>query len=206
MTRTEATLSSVIVLLVFACAVIVTAGHISNRLAADNMGALAGHLGYAFFIEPYYSQLDCSGEMGSFTPVVLFVVWLVTTGLIAKARRLNRRFRPAFLVIFPALAVCAFNGVFDTGDVGPAIEPAAVVALIGAVIYEISFAGRWSRISLAVITFGLCAAYGVNTGLGFWGIIVACTTMTVVQLVWSGIEMDVFGSTYAIQGRQFQYR
>jgi len=206
MTRTEATLSSMIVVLVVACAVIVAAAQISNRLAADNAGVLAGHLGYAFFVEPYYSQLDCSGEMGAFTPIVLFVCWLVTAGLIAKARRLNRRFRPAFLVIFPALAVCAFNGVFDTGDAAPAIEPAAIVALIGAIIYEVSFAGRWSRISLAAITFGLCAAYGVNTGLGFWGVIVACTTATVVQLVWSGLEMDVFGSTYATQSRQFQYR
>ena len=206
MTRNEVTLTSVTAVLVLACAVLLGTMYVGSTLMSDVDGKYVKLIGYVFFIEPHFSTVDCSGDIGSHTPLVVFAGWMVTAALVAKVRRQNRRFRLACLVAFPALAICAFNGVFDTGDIMPSVEPAAVVAVIGVVLYEIANAGSWTRLSLAVITFGLCAAYGVNTGFGFWGTVVASGTMALVQLLWSGLEMNLFDSTCVLQGRKFQYR
>lgn len=206
MIRNEATLSSIMIVLVLACVVLLGTLYVGDTVMSDVDGKYVKLLGYVSFVEPHFSTVDCLGDMGSYTPFLIFAVWLATAALIVKLRRQNRRFRLAFLVAFPSLAVCAFNGVFDTGGIMPSVEPAAVVAVIGVVLYEVAYAGSWTRLSTAVITFGLCSVYGINTGLEFWGTLIACGTMSVVQLLWSGLEMDLFDSTCILQGRRFQYR
>ena len=209
MRRTESTLSSIVIVAAFVGTLVYPVLNVSAGLSgADYVAAYFHQLAYLFFIEPYYSALDGAGAAAG--PLqhaaVLFVLWLAIAALVARARQQNHRYRMAFLVLFPALAIYAFNILFDAGAQAPSVEPAAVVALIGSIIYEIYYAGKWSRVCLTIITFGLCSAYALHTALGFWGAIAASGTMAIVQLVWSGIELNLFNSTYVLHDRKFQCR
>ncbi|HUS59405.1 MAG TPA: hypothetical protein VM141_12205 [Planctomycetota bacterium] len=162
-------------------------------------------LGYAFFIEPYFSEL---GRHVGFqlVPAMVFLVWMLTAAALTKVRRENRRFRLSFLVLLPPLSICAFNGLFDAGSSMPIVAPAAVLTLIGVVIYEIAYAEGWARIMTCIASAVLCISYGLHTGLGLWGSIVASFAMVLVQLAWSSVEMQVFSLTSPFYNRKFQYR
>jgi len=159
-------------------------------------------LGYAFFIEPYFSVLSGTYD---FVPAVVFGIWLLTAGALAKMRRENRQFRPVLLLLLPPMSICAFNALFNTG-VMLLVAPTAIMAVIGVIIYEVAYAEGWVRIATSAVTAALCLAYGMHTGLGAWGSIVASFMIALVQLVWSAAEMRVFNLTSHFCNRKFQYR
>lgn len=191
--------------LVALCAAICLAVFALVQLHANPAGA-APRLAYVFLIEPWFTEVSAANAAGSMTAGVVFLTWLIIAGLVVKSRSDCRRFRTGFLVALPALAICAFNAVFDAGCNVPGVAPAAMVALIGTLIYELAFARNWSRLCMVMVTFILCAAYGAHTSLGPWGTLVSACTMGAVQLVWSGIEMSALDLTFGMQNRKFGYR
>ena len=154
-----------------------------------------------FFIEPFYSAAPPEMQGG-----VVFATWLAVAAVIFKSRKQSRGFRMVLLMMLPTAAVCAFNGLFDVGAMTPAVGPTAVVALIGALLYELAIFCTLGRMSLATITFAVCGTYGVFTGLGLWGAGIAALAMAVAQLAWSGVEMNLFRLTSALRDRKFVYR
>jgi len=164
-------------------------------------GGLLSRAGAVFFVEPFAGSGPAGGWQG-----LAFAAWLALAWLIAKSHRPNHRFRVASLLLAPPLSICVFNAVFDVGGAPPNIAPTAVVALIGALFYEISLACKWSRLTLAGVTFAACAGYGVATSLGLWGAFVAALAMAAVQIAWSGMEINVSRLTSASRRREFQYR
>ena len=158
-------------------------------------------LGSVFFIEPFYSAASPEMRGG-----VIFATWLIVAAVIFKSRKQCRGFRMVMLMLLPTAAVCAFNGLFEVSAMTPAVGPTAVVALIGAVLYELAIFCTLGRMSLATITFAVCGAYGIFTGLGLWGTGIAALAMTVAQLTWSGVEMNLFRLTSALRDRRFEYR
>jgi hypothetical protein len=164
--------------------------------------SLVSRVGSVFFIERF-----STGEYaGALVAKLICGTWLVVAGLILKARKESRSVRMASLVLLPVVSIVAFNGVFDVGPNTPAFEPAAAIAVIGVLLYEMAFKCRWSRVGLALATFAACSAYGLHTALGLWGAFVAAGVMAGVQLVWSGVEMSVLGLTIALRDRKFGYR
>lgn len=158
-------------------------------------------VGSVFFIEPFYSAASPEMRGG-----VIFATWLVIAAVIFKSRKQSRGFRMVLLMLLPTAAVCAFNGLFEVGTMTPAVGPTAVVALIGAVLYELAIFCTMGRMSLATITFAVCGTYGIFTGLGLWGTVIAALAMAVAQLAWSGVEMNLFRLTSALRDRRFEYR
>ena len=157
-------------------------------------------LGSVLFVEPF-----CA-EMPIVPKAVAFATWLAVAAAIAKARKPSRRFRPALLVLLPVLSIYAFNALFKARGAAPAVAPAAVVAVIGVLLYEISVACGLTRLTMAAFGFAVGASYGAATALGLWGGVVAAGAMAVVQLVWSGMEMNVFRLTSARWDRESGYR
>jgi len=188
---------SVVAPCAFICLLIV----LLAELGTDAPGVLP-RLGYVFFVEPFRSTVGG----GAAVPVLVFGAWLGVAALILKARRESHQARPALLVLLPAVAVAGFNALFDVGTAAPAVQPAAVVTLIGVLLYEVAFACRWSRLGLAFTSFVACAAYGLHTALGLWGALVAATAMLAAELIWSGGEMNLLGSTSALRDREYGYR
>ena len=164
-------------------------------------GGLLRWVGAVFFIGPFAGP-----EPGGAWRVLAFATWLAVAWLIAKSGKPSHRFRAASLLLAPPLSICVFNAVFDVGGAPPGIAPTAVVALIGALFYEISLACKWSRLTLAGVTFAACAVYGAATSLGLWGAFVAALAMAAVQVAWSGVEINVSRLTSASRRREFQYR
>jgi len=186
--------------LVAPCAFALVLIMILVRIEADP-GGIVQKIASVFFIEPFYSEASPELRGG-----VIFATWLAVAGIILKARKQSRGFRMVLLMLFPAAAVCAFNGLFEVSTMVPAVAPTAVVALIGALLYEAAVVCTLGRLSLAMITLAACGAYGMFTGLGFWGAGVAALAMAVAQLAWSGIEMNLFRLTSALRDRKFEYR
>jgi len=162
-------------------------------------------LGYVFFIEPFYSMLNVHGVNGAVASMVAFSSWLIVACLLARMQNSKQRLSLAFLVIFPALAICALNAI-AAGDAASSIEPAAIVAVLGTLLYHAGRERRWSRLFLFVATLAVCSLYGMHTGMGLLGGLVAASTMAVVVTLWSGLNTPVYSLTFSGHGRKFQYR
>jgi len=181
----------------------VSAAFALNRL--DTAGT-SEKVGYVFFIEPFYSMMNVHGATGAVSSMVAFSSWLIVACLLARMQNKKQKLSLAFLVIFPALAICALNAVAATADATSSIEPAAIVAVLGTLLYHAGCGRRWSRLFLFVATLAVCSLYGMHTGMGLLGGLVAASTMAVVVTVWSGLNAPVYSLTFSGHGRKFQYR
>jgi len=179
----------------FACIAVMVVAY-----ACTNAQGLLPRIGTVFFVEPFYGAAP-----GGPWRMLAFVTWLALAGLIAKPKKPEHCVRVACLVLFPAVAIGLFNCVFEVAA-PPALEPTAVVALVGALFYEISLACKWTRLTMVCVSFAACSGYGLATALGLWGTAVAAAAMITVQMVWSGIEMNVFRLTSASRDRESEYR
>ena len=179
----------------FACVAIMVVAYVCT-----NAKGLMTRIGTVFFVEPFYG-IASDGPWR----MLAFVAWLALAALIATPKKPRRCVRVACLVLFPAVAIGLFNCVFEVAA-PPALEPTAVVALVGALFYEISLACKWTRLTMVCVSFAACSGYGLATALGLWGTAVAATAMITVQMVWSSIEMKVFRLTSASRDRESEYR
>lgn len=178
---------------VFTCLLVI----LLAELTANAHGVLS-RVGYVFFLEPFHTAAGESAAMGK----LVFCAWLCVAALILKARQEKRAARSALLLLLPAAAVAGFNACFDAGSAAPMVEPAAVIALIGVLVYELALLCQWSRAGLSLAAFAVCSAYAMHTPLGLWGAMVAATAMLVVELIWSSCEMNLLDSTIVLQDRK----
>jgi hypothetical protein len=128
--------------------------------------------------------------------MVAFGVWMGVAVVIARTGREYRRWKITSLVFLPPLAIAAVD--YFAGTVGDPsrVYPGAVVAVIGALMYEVGYRFDLTRLAAVSVSFGLSVLYAWLATASSTEAIACSAVMAAVQYIWSDAELRFYGYTY----------